>query len=342
MKPHLTSINDIAKALNVSASTVSRALKDHPDISEATRNKIKEFAAKVNYRPNALALSLKKQVSNTIGIVVPELVHHFFSSIISGIEDIAYSKGYRVMICQSNEDFQREEINVQALLDHRVDGLLICMSKTTENFQHFISAYNNQVPMVFFDRVCKAIDTDKVITDDFNGARQITSFLIETGCKSILHLGTHPQLDIGQERLKGYMQALSDHHIVFDPDLVINCDTPKGVEEKKDHILSISRQIDGIFAVNDSTAIAAMHLLKENGYDIPNQISVAGFGDDPVANMVDPALTTVEQQGYQMGQEAMSLLQERLSDKENEIPPRTKIFQPALKKRNSTRLQFKN
>ncbi len=337
MKHHLTSINDIAKALGVSASTVSRALKDHPDISTATREKIKAFAEKVNYRPNALALSLKKQVSNTIGIVVPEIVHHFFSSIISGIEDIAYSKGYRVMICQSNEDFQREEMNVQALMDHRVDGLLVCMSKTTVDPAHFISVFKSQIPMVFFDRVCKEIDTDRVITDDFNGARLITSHLIDTGCKRILHLGTPAQLDIGQERLQGYLQALKDHNITPRRDLILTCDTAEKVWNSKDNILKSAPHIDGIFAVNDSTAITAMHVLMNAGYNIPKDIAVAGFGDDPVANMVNPTLTTLEQQGYQMGQEAMNLLLERLSNNELSITSRVKIFQPELKKRNSTR-----
>lgn len=337
MKPHLTSINDIAKAMKVSASTVSRALKDHPDISPATRDRIKAFAQKVNYRPNALALSLKKQVSNTIGIVIPEIVHHFFSSIISGIEDIAYSKGYRVMICQSNEDFYREQINVQTLLDQRVDGLLVCISKTTSEFDHFLTAHHNQVPMVFFDRVCKNIETDRVITDDFNSARLITSHLIETGCRRIMHLGTHPHLHIGQDRLQGYLQALKDHQISPNPQWIFKCDTPEEVLSQKDKILQAAQQTNGIFAVNDATAIAAMHLLKKSGFRIPEQMSVAGFGDDPVAKIVEPPLTTIEQQGYQMGQEAMYLLLERINNQETEWKPRTKLFQAELKTRKSTR-----
>ncbi|MFN3556765.1 MAG: LacI family DNA-binding transcriptional regulator [Bacteroidales bacterium] len=336
MKPHLTSINDIAKALGVSASTVSRALKDHPDISEATRNRIKAFAEKVNYRPNALALSLKKQVSSTIGIVIPEIVHHFFSSIISGIEDIAYSKGYRVMICQSNEDSGREQMNVQALLDHRVDGLLVCISKSTTDFSHFKTVFKSQVPMVFLDRVCKEIETDRVITDDFNGARLITSHLIEMGCRRILHLGTLPQLLIGQDRQQGYLQALRDNQIAPDPELVIKCDTPSDVETHKAQILALAPRIDAVFAVNDFTAIAAMNLLKNHGFEIPRQIAVAGFGDDPIASIVEPPLTTVEQQGYQMGQEAMNLLLERLSEPDKPRKAEVKVFQVELKRRKSS------
>ncbi len=336
MKPHLTSINDIAKAMGVSPSTVSRALKDHPDISEATRERIKSFAHKVNYRPNALALSLKSQVSHTIGIIIPEIVHHFFSSIISGIEDIAYSKGYRVMICQSNEDPEREKMNLQALIDHRVDGLLVCMSKNSNDPGHFISAFNNQTPMVFFDRICNEIDTDRVITDDFNGARQITSHLIDCGCKSILHLGTHPGLNVGQERQQGYTQALKDHNIEPDPGLIIQCDTPADVIHKKEQILNLAGSIDGIFAVNDFTAIAAIQLLQLKGYKIPEDIAVAGFGDDPAAVIIHPTLTTVEQQGYQMGQEAMQLLLDRLKKSSQDQAAQVKLFQAELKKRAST------
>lgn len=336
MKAHLTSINDIAKALGVSASTVSRALKDHPDISEATRNKVKEFAQRVSYRPNALALSLKKQVSNTIGVVIPEIVHHFFSSVISGIEEIAYSNGYRVMICQSNEDFRREQMNVEALMDHRVDGLLVCMSKSTNTFEHFNTAYRNQVPMVFFDRVCKEINTDRVITDDFNGARRITSHLIEVGCRKILHLGTHERLHIGLERLQGYLQALTDHNIPRLPELMMKCDTPADVDHNKDHILKLAPLIDGIFAVNDATAISVMRLLKSHNFNIPQDIAIAGFGDDPVAALVDPPLTTTEQQGYNMGQEAMNLLIKRITDNETIPDSSVKVFQPDLKIRAST------
>lgn len=342
MKTNLASINDIAKALGVSASTVSRALKDHPDISETTRNKIKEFALKVNYRPNALALSLKQQKSKTIGIVIPEIIHHFFSSIISGIEDIAYNKGYRVMICQSNEDHLREKINVQALLDHRVDGMLICISKNTTQYNHFQPVTDNEVPMVFIDRICKLIDTDRVITDDHNGARMITNHLIMKGYKKIMHLGTSPHLIIGHDRKKGYLAALQENDIFPDQDLILECDTPQRVKFEQKKILEKAPELDAIFAVNDFTAVAVMNLLKKKGYKIPGDIAVAGFGDDPIALMSDPPLTTVKQKGYQMGQEAMLLLLQRLAkpldkpQKEQEKKFTTKIFGAELKIREST------
>jgi len=329
-------MNDIAKALGLSVSTVSRALKDHPDISAATTQKVKAFAETINYRPNALALSLKLKTSKTIGIIIPEIVHHFFSTIISGIEDIAYNSGYRVMICQTNDDYRREEINTQALLDHRVDGLLVCISKTTTNFDHLKAVFKSHTPMVFLDRVCSEIETDRVTTDDFNGARMVTSHLIEMGCNRILHLGTKPQLLIGQDRQQGYLQALRDHNIHIDPSLLIKCDTPTDVITNKDYILSIAKSIDGIFAVNDFTAVAVMNLLKEEGYRFPYDIAIAGFGDDPIAIISDPPLTTVEQKGFQMGQDAMNMLINRLTNPDDKRAPESKVFNVELKIRKST------
>ena len=290
MKPTHITIKDIAKMLGVSPSTVSRALKDHPDISEETRNLVKTFAEKVKYRPNALALSLRKQKTNTLGLVIPEIVHHFFSSVISGMEDLAYGEGYTMMICQSNENFYREVINLQALLDHRVDGLLVSISKTTREFNHLHNALDSGIPMVFFDRICDEIDTDRVITDDFEGARIATTHLIETGCQKILHLAAPRHLLIGKNRYEGYVQALKNHKIPLDENLVLKCDTREEVMSMRQHILTLAPQIDGVFGVNDSTAIAVMQVLQENGYRIPEDISVVGFGDGPIATIASPPL----------------------------------------------------
>ncbi|MFO8000377.1 MAG: LacI family DNA-binding transcriptional regulator, partial [Marinilabilia sp.] len=194
MKSNHVTLKDIARILELSPSTVSRALKDHPDINEETKKLVKTFAEKVKYRPNALALSLRRQKTNTIGLIIPEIVHHFFSSVISGIEDLAYGEGYNVMICQSNENYQREVIDTQALIDHRVDGILVSLSKTTRDFTHLKNAYENGIPMVFFDRVCEEIKTDRVITDDFKGADIATSHLIERGSKTIIHLAAPQHL----------------------------------------------------------------------------------------------------------------------------------------------------
>ncbi|MGQ1946090.1 LacI family DNA-binding transcriptional regulator [Geofilum sp. OHC36d9] len=337
MKSSHITIKDIAKILGISASTVSRALKDHPDISEETRNLVKVFAEKVNYRPNALALSLRKQKTNTLGLIIPEIVHHFFSSVISGMEDVAYGEGYHVMICQSNENYLREVTNIQALMDLRVDGLLVSMSKTTKDFTHFRNVIDDGTPIVFFDRICDQIESDRVIFDDFEGARIATTHLIDTGAKNILHLSASRHLLIGKNRYLGYCQALRNNNIEVNEDLVLKCDTREEVYSMRQHILALAPHIDGLFAVNDSTAIAAMQILQENGFKVPEQISVVGFGDGPNATITTPTLTTVEQKGYEMGREAVRLLIQRLENPNALINYQTKIITPTLQKRNSTK-----
>jgi LacI family transcriptional regulator len=336
VKSHQITIKDIAKILGISPSTVSRALKDHPDISIETKKLVQSFADKVNYRPNALALSLRSSKTNTIGIIIPEIVHHFFSSVISGIEDVAYAKGYRVMICQSNENHKRESLDVQALLDNRVDGILISISKTTKEFDHFRNILENGTPLVFFDRICDEIETDRVIADDKEGARIATQHLIKKGCKTILHLAAPQHLLIGKYRLEGYKQAIKEAGISFDSELVVKCDSREEVLRNADQILKLAPHIDGIFAVNDSTAIAAMQILQKNGFKIPQQLKVVGFGDGPNATIAYPTLTTVEQKGYEIGKEAVQMLIKQIESPESSGKFSTKILTPELIEREST------
>ncbi|MDG5799056.1 LacI family DNA-binding transcriptional regulator [Marinilabiliaceae bacterium ANBcel2] len=336
MKQSHITIKDIARILNVSPSTVSRALKDHPDISEETRNLVKTFAEKVKYRPNALALSLRKQKTNTIGLVIPEIVHHFFSSVISGMEDLAHGKGYNIIICQSNENYYREVINLQTLLDHRVDGIMVSLSKTTRNFDHIQNVLNNNTPLIFFDRICSEIETDKVITDDFEGAKTATKYLLSKGADKILHLAGPRHLDIGINRVNGYKEALKEYNIEPKEEFILKCDTREEVFTLKQHFLEIAPKINGIFAVNDSTAIAAMQILQKNNYKIPEDIQIMGFGDGPVATIASPALSTIEQKGYEMGCETVQLLIHRLENPEAHINHQVKIITPKLKKRDST------
>lgn len=336
MKTRIFSINDIARELGVSASTVSRALKDHPDISKDTKELVKDFARKVNYRPNFLALSLRSRRSNTLGLIIPEIAHHFFSSVVSGIEDLAYGSSYRVMICQSNEDQAREALNLQALIDHRVDGLLVSVSKKTTNFDIFNNAIERGIPLVFFDRVSDELPTDRVITDDFEGARTVTRHLLESGRRKILHLGASRSIQVGKNRYRGYLQALTDFNIDQNASLFMQCDTLHDVEKQKVQILKVAKNIDAVFAVNDFTAIAAMKLLQQNGYDIPRDIAIAGFGNDPIAAIVNPSLTTIDQQGYLMGRESAKLLLERIENPDKEFNPRIKVFESSLVVRNST------
>jgi len=336
MKSNLISINDIARALGISPSTVSRALKDHPDISTETKRVVKEYAEQVNYRPNALALSLKRQRSNTLGLVIPEIVHHFFSSVISGIEELAYAKGYRLIICQSNEDYKREVINTQVLLDHRADGILVSMSKSTKDHGHFKDLIDSGIPIVFLDRVCEEVETDRVVTADFEGALLATGHLLEKGCRKILHLASPQHLLIGKLRLEGYLKALANFGIEKDPAYILQCDTRQEVLDLKDQILRLAPEIDGIFAVNDFTAIAAMQLLQENGYKIPGDIAVTGFGNDPIASIANPPLTTVEQRGFEMGRQAVEILIRRIENPSTFIDFQTRVIPVSIEKRAST------
>jgi LacI family transcriptional regulator len=336
MKSILISINDIARALGISPSTVSRALKDHPDISTETKKLVKEYAEKVNYRPNALALSLKTHRSNTLGLIIPEIVHHFFSSVISGIEEVAYAKGYRLIICQSNENYEREVMNTQLLLDNRVDGILISMSKNTYKYGHFRDLIDCGIPIVFLDRVCSEVETDRVVTDDFEGAMLATNHLIERGSRKILHLASPQHLQIGKLRTEGYMKALADHGLEQNDDLILQCDTRNELYELKNRFLEIAQHIDGIFAVNDFTAIAAIQLLQESNYKIPEDIAVTGFGNDPIASIVNPSLTTVDQSGFEMGRQAVEILIKRLENPTTFIDFQTKTIPVFLAKRSST------
>lgn len=337
MKQHQVTIKDIAKELGLSVSTVSRALKDHPDIGAETKNLVKEKARQLKYEPNLLALSLRKNKTNTIGVIIPEIVHHFFSSVISGIEDLAYNKGYNVIICQSNENYNREVMNAQALIANRVDGVLISVSKTTTNFDHLRSFIDIGIPVVFFDRICPEIITDRVIINDDGGAFLATEHLIKTGRKKIAHFSAPQHLLIAQGRLSGYQRALRQYNIPYNPNLLLHCDTRELVLEKAETFFRNNPDIDGLFAVNDSTAIAAMQILQGMGKRIPQDISVIGFGDGPNALIACPTLSTVEQKGYEMGTEAVNFLFNKIDNEIDTDNFQTKVLLPTLVVRDSTR-----
>jgi LacI family transcriptional regulator len=305
-------IKDIAKALNISASTVSRALKDHPDISRETKDAVNSLASKLRYKPNAVALSLKNSRTNTIGVIVPEIVHYFFSSVISGIEDVAYDAGYNVMICQSNERYAREIINAQALESNRVEGALVSISKETHDFTHLQNLSDNGVPIVFFDRAPEDQEVDRVIIDDRKAAYNATTHLIETGCKRIAHLSTQQTLGIGFERLAGYKQALEDHGIPFREELVIVADSFELAGDATRNLMHLSNPPDAIFAVNDMTAVGAMKTLQRMSVQVPEKVAIIGFSAGFFSDITTPTLSSVDQHGYEMGVEAARLLLQRI------------------------------
>ncbi len=336
MRSNQITIKDIARILGISPSTVSRALKDHPDINTDTKKAVNELASKLKYQPNAVALSLKNSRSNTIGIIIPEIVHYFFSSVISGIEDVASQKGYTVIICQSNESFAREVSNARALLSHRVDGILVSISKETHSFDHFVNLQEGGIPLVFFDRIAPEINADLVIIDDIDASYNATRHLIETGRKRIAHFAGPQGLVIGRDRLQGYVNALTEAGLPIDNRLIIQADTFEKARNAVGQMLDAGNVPDGIFAVNDMTAIGAMQTILKRGYKIPGDISIVGFSDGYLSGITDPNLSSVDQHGYEMGTTAAEMLFHRILSSEDEYIPEVKVLKADLIVRGSS------
>ena len=312
MKKQVT-IKDIAQKLGISTSTVSRALKDHPDISLKTREAVQELAKILGYKPNLIALNLKHSRTNTIGVVVPEVEHFFFSTILNGIEEVAYKNNFSVMVFQSNESYMREVLIVQTMLANRVDGVLASFSKHTHDFSHFSQLIENEIPLVFFDRVVKDLHADSVITDDYSGALNAVNHLIEQGCRRIAFYSAPQHLMIGKNRLDGYKDALAKNDIPFDPELVYACDTFEDAMKVSRTVLKKQDRPDAIFAVNDLTAIGAMKAARKLGLDIPGDLRLVGFENSRSASICEPELSTVDQFGFELGKKAAELLMKRIN-----------------------------
>ena len=311
MKRQIT-IKDIAEKLGISTSTVSRALKDHPDISLKTREAVKELSKILGYKPNLIALNLKHSRSNTIGVVVPEVEHYFFSSIINGIEEVAYKDNYSVMLFQSNESYMREVLNAQTLLANRVDGVLASFSKETRDFSHFRQLVENEIPLVFFDRVVPDLHADSIMVDDYQGAYDAVSHLIERGCRKIAFYSAPQHLLIGKNRLEGYIHALQDKGIEYNPDLVYSCDTYDTAMKISTSVLKKHDRPDGIFTVNDLTGIGVLKVALRLGLNIPDDLKIAGFGNSQSSSICQPELTSVDQFGFEIGKRATNLLLKRI------------------------------
>ena len=337
MRSHQVTIKDIARELGVSPSTVSRALKDHPDISPSTKEQVRELVDKLKYKPNAIALSLRSRKSNVISVIVPQIVHHFFSSVISGIEEVAQEGGYNVMIFQSNEQYEREVLITQALQSNRADGVLVSISKTTQKFGHFKELMRNELPVVFFDRVCEELEADRVTVDDFNGALNAVEYLIQTGCKRIAHFAAPQHLLIGYHRQRGYISALEKNGIEVDDNLIMKCDTIEEALEMTPKLMQQPSPPDAIFAVNDMTAAGTVNALKRMGYKIPDDVSVIGFTDGLVSTVTDPPLTTVSQHGYLIGKKATEILLKRIGYLGDDYKIRNEVIKTELVVRGTTR-----
>jgi len=340
MRSTNVTIKDLAKKLGISASTVSRALKNHPDISTDTKKAVNDLAKQLNYQPNTVALSLRQSKTNTIGVIIPEIAHFFFSTVVSGIEDIAYSKGYNVIITQSNESYEREVIDTQALFNSRVDGILISVARDTENFDHFTNLIQRNMPLVFFDRIIEGINACKVIVDDEQGAYEATQHLIEQGYKRIAHLAGPANLIISQNRLNGYKAAIADNKYLKDDSIVKICGlgTYEEAERITYELLDSRVPPDAIFANNDVAAYGAMTAIKKRKLHIPNDIAIVGFSNWRFSGLIQPALSSVTQPGFKMGQEATKLLLKQIEMKESEdLVTETITLKTSLMIRESSR-----
>ena len=338
MKSGQVTIKDIAKELNISVSTVSRALADNPLVKPATKKAVIELAKKLNYQPNFTALSLRNNTTKTLGVILPQVVHEFFATVLRGIEDVAYSKGYSVIICNTHESYEREVIDAKALVNGRVDGILACVSKETKNFAHFQEFKNRNIPLVFFDCVVDDIDTDKVIIDDCDAASKAIEHLISTGRKKIAYIGGPEGLLISKNRFKGYRDTLLANGLGFDKKLAVHNESADfddgGVCIER--LLATKTPFDGVFAATDMLALGAMKALRKAGYDVPGDISVCGFSNWKISEIFEPSLTTIDQPGYDMGQSAADMLFAQIANKDNTYQPVTKVLKTSLIVRESS------
>lgn len=333
-------LKQIAKELDVSISTVSKSLRDSPEISEDTRLKVQAFAKLYNYKPNNIALSLKNKKTKTIGIIIPEIVHHFFATVISGIEQVANECGYNVIVCLSDESFDKEVINMEMLANGSTDGFIMSLSKETQqkkDFHHLQEVINQGMPVVLFDRISNDILCDKVIIDDQLAAYEATNFLISKGLKKIALLTTVDYVSVGKLRTDGYLNVLHDHGIEVDESLIIRIEDTEHCDEKINELLE-NKSVDAILAVNELFAVTAIKLAMAKGIKIPEDLSVVAFTDGIISKYSTPTITTISQNGIKMGRKAAEMLIKRLElEDEEDEHYKTEIIETNLIIRESTK-----
>lgn len=310
-----TTIKDIANHLKVSPATVSRALRNHPNISTKRKQTILEKAEELNYQPDSIAQSLKSQKTLTIGVIVPEIKHNFFSAVLDGIEEVAYKAGYTILVCKSNEDYEREIINTNALVSKRVAGIIVSVAQNSTKADHFVTLRKRNLPVVFFDRVIDGEDMSKVVVDDYAGAFRLVEHLIASGYKRIAHLAGLKHLWISNRRLEAYRDALLKHGLPFREEYLVH----GGFDEEDGArgyatLMSLPERPDAVFAVNDPVALGVHQSCKRDGVRIPQDLAIAGFSDNPVSALLEPPLTTVSQPAYEMGQAAAKMLLDQIRD----------------------------
>lgn len=333
-------LKQIAKELNVSVSTVSKALNDSPEISEQTKIKIKEYAKLKNYKPNVIGLNLKNRKTKTIGVIIPNILNSFFAKVFSGIEKVADKKGYNVITCISNESLEKEIHTLEMLSNGTIDGFILSVSEEAQKLQeynHFKEIINDGTPIVMFDRIAEGVECDKVIVDDFDSALNSTQHLINLGCKNIALISSVDNLSVGKLRADGYLKALADNNIPVNENIILRTDSEEDMKSKIDAIFD--HKIDAIFALDENDSVAALRVSLKKGYRVPEDISIIGFADGILASRrLSPSLTTISQHGIEIGEVAAKRLISRLEEKEGESSDyETIVIKTKLKERESSR-----
>ena len=337
MNKNLT-LKDLAQKLGLSISTVSRALHDNPAINDATKLRVNKLAEKLGYYPDILAKSLKNNETFTIGVIVPEISHFFFSSVIDGIEEKTNNYGYTILVTKSNEDMKREIINTKSLISNRVAGVIASISQTTNNGLHFEQILKRGIPLVLFDRVLYDLKVPKVVGNDFEKIYEIVSHLINSGYKHIGYLGGPPNLNISKTRIEGYKKALLDNNIDLMNRIILDVKLNEngGFKGARTLIQKFSN-IDAICCVNDPVALGVYKYLNKVGIRIPDKIAVTGFSNNPSSKIITPSMTTVDQNGYEMGSKAAEILIKKINNKSSESSNETHIIEGKLIIRDSSR-----
>ena len=333
-------LKQIAKELNVSVSTVSKALNDSPEISEQTKTRIKEYAKLKNYKPNVIGLNLKNRKTRTIGVIIPNILDSFFAKVFSGIERIADQNGYNVIMCISNESFKKEANTLNMLSNGTIDGFILSISEEAQKlheYNHFKEIINEGTPIVMFDRISDEVICDKVIVDDFDSALNATQHLINTGCKNIALFSSVDNLSVGKLRTEGYLQALKNNNIPVNPNLILRTDSEDDLKNKIEVVFD-NNTIDGVFALAENDSVLALRIGKRKGFKIPEELSIIGFADGILASRrLSPSLSTLSQYGVEIGEEAARRMIKRLESKDENLPYETVVIKTQLRERESTR-----
>lgn len=317
MKQKKTTIKDIAKTLNISAAAVSKALHDDSRISKATKEAVKRVAEELNYQPNHLASALRRGKSNLVGVMVPRTNSNFFSSVLESMENVLHKAGYNVIITQSNESFQKECSNIDALLYTQVDGIIASMANETVDLSHFEKIKEKGIPLILFDRGENDLNVDYVGIDDYDSSHRIVKHLVEQGCQRIAHIGGFRRTRIFNNRIRGYIDALKKYELPVEKDLLIECNLSiEDGRKQMDALLKLTKKPDAVYAASDAAALGALQSLKAHQIHVPKEIKLVGFGNEPFTELVSPSITSVEQQSHDIGRISAEVFLERIGEKE--------------------------